>query len=492
MGDRKRWVLVALVLAAPLAAVAAGSVLQPVLDGRFQNHLQQELSRQGTVVDRQQLAAVHLDDLCESGKVGGFACLQADALPALVWVGIVTAIFGVGLLLAIHWAGRWCEGNRDRLVQVFRPGLRVAMASVAGLALLHAGLIVVTLYFLESLTIGRVHLFLIGAIALAAIGAAWSVSRFAFGGVRDASPQVVGSPVGIGTNARLSGMVDDIARRLDTAPPDNIVLGLDTTFFVTQARVRCVEGELTGRTLYVSLPLCRILELDELRSIVGHELGHFKGADTAYSERFAPIYRGAQEGLAALAARMTGIGQMIALAPALNLLGYFIESFAVAESGIGREREFAADRVAVASAGAPAFASALVKVHAYAPRWQYMDDWMREAIERRAPIGNLSRYFVEHAVKDPLRLAGDAFAGIADQTAAHPIDSHPPLRVRLEAIGVSLRDALAQARNASPLNPASNVLDAPDEEEERLSAFVQEWMRSALAGANLRFETVGD
>ena len=53
----------------------------------------------------------------------------------------------------------------------------------------------------------------------------------------------------------------------------------------------------------------------------------------------------------------------------------------------------------------------------------------------------------------------------------HPIDSHPPLRVRLEATGLGLRDALAQARNASPLNPASNVLDAPDEEEERLSGF---------------------
>jgi len=52
----------------------------------------------------------------------------------------------------------------------------------------------------------------------------------------------------------------------------------------------------------------------------------------------------------------------------------------------------------------------------------------------------------------------------------HPIDSHRPCGP-LEATGLGLRDALAQARNASPLNPASNVLDAPDEEEERLSGF---------------------
>ena len=83
--------------------------------------------------------------------------------------------------------------------------------------------------------------------------------------------------------------IRDLASKIDALPPQNIIVGLDNSFFVIEAAVKCFNGLIKGRTLYLSLPLCRILSEVELRAIVGHELGHFKGDDTRYSRRFAPI-----------------------------------------------------------------------------------------------------------------------------------------------------------------------------------------------------------
>jgi hypothetical protein len=81
-----------------------------------------------------------------------------------------------------------------------------------------------------------------------------------------------------------------------TAPPRHLIVGLKPNFFATRSPVMCAgeiladrsstaqpsrlassasagAGEiLTGRTLFISLPLCRVLRVDELASIIGHEL----------------------------------------------------------------------------------------------------------------------------------------------------------------------------------------------------------------------------
>ena len=59
----------------------------------------------------------------------------------------------------------------------------------------------------------------------------------------------------------------------------------------------CLDGKLKGRTMFLSLSLCRILSLDEMKAVLGHELAHYKGLDTRFSRRFYPIYRGATQGL---------------------------------------------------------------------------------------------------------------------------------------------------------------------------------------------------
>src|SRR5207253_136023 len=101
------------------------------------------------------------------------------------------------------------------------------------------------------------------------------------------------------TEPRLWSFVADAAQSAGVAPPEHLVLGLEPNFYVTEAHVQCLDGELHGRTMYLSIPLARIFSQQELRAVLGHELGHYKGDDTVFSQKFYPIYRGTLDSLTA-------------------------------------------------------------------------------------------------------------------------------------------------------------------------------------------------
>src|SRR5262249_40803337 len=91
---------------------------------------------------------------------------------------------------------------------------------------------------------------------------------------------------------RLWDAVSQMAARLNTSPPDNIVLSMQSHFYVTACDV-VVQNRpepMRGETLCLALPLMRIMDLTEISSIIGHELCHFREQDVAYSKKFAPIY----------------------------------------------------------------------------------------------------------------------------------------------------------------------------------------------------------
>lgn len=99
---------------------------------------------------------------------------------------------------------------------------------------------------------------------------------------------------------------------------------------------------------------------------------------TAFGIHFSPIYRGTATAIQELSGSGgLGVSGQLALLPAIALLSYFYESFAVAESEISRERELEADRLAVAATHPKAFATALVKVCVYSEVF--------ESLCRRAP-----------------------------------------------------------------------------------------------------------
>jgi Zn-dependent protease with chaperone function len=164
---------------------------------------------------------------------------------------------------------------------------------------------------------------------------------------------------------------------------------------VTEARVRCLNGVVTGRTLYCSLPLARILTLPEFDAVIGHELGHFRGGDTAFSQKFYPIYRGTADSLRALRDTGAGGAGLLPLLPAVGVMSLFYDAFALAERQHGRVREMAADQDGASVSSTEAMATALVKVHAFAGAWDHVRETALGAIGGRESFVNVSTAFAD-------------------------------------------------------------------------------------------------
>ncbi len=118
-----------------------------------------------------------------------------------------------------------------------------------------------------------------------------------------------GSLLARSDNSKIYHQVEQLASRLGAQAPDNIVVGLEPNFFVTSSAVELIgekSGILEGKTLFISLSLMRILGIDELIAVIGHELGHFRGLDTEYSLKFAPVYSRLSSALKAMSSNDEG------------------------------------------------------------------------------------------------------------------------------------------------------------------------------------------
>ena len=143
---------------------------------------------------------------------------------------------------------------------------------------------------------------------------------------------------------------------------------------------------MSGRTLYLSLPLCRILTQDDLKAIIGHELGHYCGVDTQFSLKFYPIYRDTCDSLTTIA------HISVAVSPAVLMLRFFLKSFASAETAISRARELAADQLAAQIAGRKEMAMTLLKKHAVGRFWTSVHGAMAQALVKNESYSNVAGY----------------------------------------------------------------------------------------------------
>ena len=359
-------------------------------------------------------------------------CARVGRLGLMRGAALATGAAGVAWLALLALAGRWARRSRALLLRIFKGGLHLTNAFLILLLTAQAALAVTALWALEAALLGRVHVGILAGIGLAALAGIVTLARASLAIVQTATTTVIGRKVTEEQSPALWRFVRETARR-----------------------ARTVDGELKGRTMFLSLPFARILTLDELRAIVGHELGHYKGLDTLWSRKFYPIYRGTVDGLQGLHASIgRSLGSLILL-PAVALLGYFLECFAVAENTISRERELAADRVGAGLVGAPAAAAALVKVHAFAGCWPTIQSGMSEALGRGKAFANTSALFSDLARQ---QATPAALEGLGERRLEHPTDSHPPLALRLEGLGVPLAGVREAALQVSPAEPAATLV----------------------------------
>lgn len=152
------------------------------------------------------------------------------------------------------------------------------------------------------------------------------------------------------------------------------------------------------------------------------------------------------------------------------MLSFFLEEFAKAERGIGRERELEADRAGASVATARAMGTALLKIGALGPIWPTVQEGVVEALSQGSPQRNISEFYVQTA----LSLAkSEVLDEVADQATTHPTDTHPPTIQRINALELDFQDIKARVLTQDALAPASQLLDAGEVLEESLTAVVQ-------------------
>jgi Zn-dependent protease with chaperone function len=451
---RRAWLTaVVLVLLFPVVGFAIGTAVEAKIQGDLYTVIEEDIGRPLTAEERGQFA---IADVCREPELAGDpTCTDMSLASVTRIVAVVGAILGVLLLAFITFVTARARRDRDALLRLFLPGLYIVLVSIALLVVLDGVLAFMAVYLGLGVLGGRIFPIILLGIAIGVLLGVAGVIRAMLTARRRATSSVIARRVDAAAEPGLHAMIGEIADRVGVGQPDHVLVGLDPEFYVTEADIEAPDGKWTGRSVYLSLPLMRILTLAELRAVIGHEMGHFRGQDTAYSRRFYPVYRGTGQAIGALASAGGGGGARgIALYPALLLLDLFMSGFAVPERAISRDREVLADGAGVEVASARDLASSLVKLYAFTPAWGATLDDMASDLDGDKPTANAGDRFVGLVRSS----AGpSSLDGLDGREIPHPTDSHPPLSQRLEALGLSVADVASDALAIAP-EPAADVV----------------------------------
>jgi Zn-dependent protease with chaperone function len=434
------------------------------------------------VLDQTRGGVATLQELCEDPLAAETSsCEQDRNLALLSRVSVAAALGGLGLFGVIALAGYVAQKRRVLLAFIFRPLLLLTVAALIVLVLIHAAIAVVAAFYAEVVLVGRIDLRTVIVPIIAGLASIAAVARAVVPFAMRPKIVVLGKAVSEVEQPRIWEFITDLAEGVGITRPHNIVLGLNPTFFVTEATLLTPTKRLAGRTLYLSLPLCRTFSESELTAVIGHELGHFKGDDTLYSRRFYPIYRGTRDALAALERNDSSVAAIVLALPAVALLEYLHDSFQLAERAVSRKRELAADQLGASLASPMELATALAKLHVYVPAWTKLEEVIETMVLLGKPEQNLSTLFYG-VIPSPSDIDLEAVAGSAQ---AHPTNSHPTFAARLNALGVELDDVVEQVAyfDDYTLEQGIELIDGADEIEEYLT---QAYLRAAGFKLGLR------
>jgi hypothetical protein len=204
--------------------------------------------------------------------------------------------------------------------------------------------------------------------------------------------------------------------------------------------------------LHLPLPIVATFSLDELRTVLGHELAHFSGEDTAYTERFLPVavalHRNVQATASTVDFGASWADRQLARAvmPHATLAAYARDRFDGVVKDWSRRREFEADRAGMEAGSPDALATSLIRDGLIGA--QLRTELARIAARPETTPADLAAAMIvrsHQGLGDPAPHLGDHLP--------HPTDTHPTTRQRLEAAGV-VPDAALLARAARPVAAA--------------------------------------
>ena len=215
-----------------------------------------------------------------------------------------------------------------------------------------------------------------------------------------------------------------VADVVGTGTPDQVVVGIDDNFFVTEHPVTVGSQTVQGKTLFVSLAMLKALSGPEAEAILAHEFAHFSGNDTYYSRRIGPLLNRFNHYLGAL--YQAGLAR-----PVFYFALMLRQLYEVSIQGHSRSREFRADAIAARTVSPQALGDALVRTMAYSSYRRGVEQELFDAqtahdrveIGQRLAVG-FRQFAHSFADADELR----------ESRTTHPFDSHPTLEQRLQAV----------------------------------------------------------
>jgi heat shock protein HtpX len=248
------------------------------------------------------------------------------------------------------------------------------------------------------------------------------------------------------THPRLFEEIGQVARALDQKAPQDVYLIAEPNAGVAQ------RGGLMGigsrRVMFLGLTYMQALTVEEFRTVLAHEFGHYWGGDTKLGpwvfktganigrtlERLGGQRASGLDETAKKGGLFGGLYGYIKLA-AMKPFELYAHMYLRVTSGISRRQEFVADRLAMACAGREATVSGLRKGFAAAA---VFGSYWGGALSPALNAGFLPPYaagfgaFLEcETVKRGLAEAVDKEI---ESGSSQPDDSHPSLKERIEAL----------------------------------------------------------
>jgi Zn-dependent protease with chaperone function len=390
--------------------------------------------------------------VCESIAKPEGACQTLHHIRTLLRFDIAVLPLMFVMVAGIHWAGEYCNRRREKLLSIFRPALALTITSTILILAAQSALLAALLYYVPlELANMRLTGLLITVIIGLVLGL-YHIVRNTWSAVRPASLELNAVSVLQIEQPELWNLASSVAQNLGAPPPDNILLGLEPNYFATESHIRIDRLQANGYSLYISIPATRMMTEPELRAIIGHEFGHFRGADTAFTKHFFPPYNSAVKTLAAMA-NAPGSWSLL---PAIYMLHFFLVSFGKAQSALSRDREFLADNAGAEASSSIDLASALVKLELFTPRISALVQERVYTDRATTAIGEQIHFTWPTIIPESL----------LEAQTPHPFDSHPALGSRLKNLKVDLSTILAMPIACG----AARIFHTPEALEARLLA----------------------
>jgi Zn-dependent protease with chaperone function len=337
------------------------------------------------------------------------------------------------------------------------------------------------LFLMILLQLPRIPIVILAAAGIAPLAALWATVT-AIGAIVRPKPWSHPAII-IRSEAypELREIIDEVAGKMGTRSPDHLILHFEPVFFVAQARMKLMDGEVSGRILAMGMPLLKELSLPELKAVLAHEFAHYSGNDTLYSLVVSPVYRGIGSSIQTIRAGSEGGGTFSGITallqlPSIYFLINFLEYFSSIDNMLGRSRELRADWLAASQYGKENLIMSLEKASISSALFVKLLDSIK--------LKEKSSLFEEYASElekneDDKR---DVYAQISEYSET-AFDTHPSLRTRKESLPEFPVAILRDTRG---------IAGMVSDEEKRLSEMIVERFQISMKTKEGEMESAED